>query len=188
MDHRPLRQRLLQLDGAGKDFLNLFSYTSTVSVAAAKSGFKTTSVDLSNTYLNWAKDNFSANKLDATKHSFIRENIDIFFQEALEKVAKRFDLIYMDPPTFSNSKKMAIELDVQRDHEKLIRQACRLLKPEGLLVFSTNRRGFKMSSSIESDFVVRDVTQASIPDDFRNKKIHHCFEIKKSANSLISLF
>lgn len=176
LDHRPLRLYLAGLDGSNKTFLNLFSYTSTVSVAAAKAGFKTTSVDMSNTYIEWSKANFQLNWLDQNQHTLIRE--DVFKYLATEDENK-YDIIYLDPPTFSNSKKMNQILDIQRDQNKLVVACMKRLKKGGVLIFSNNKKGFKLSDHINNSYAVKDKTNWSIPEDYRDKSIHVCYFIKE---------
>lgn len=176
LDHRPLRSRV-QKEAAGKRFLNLFAYTGSFTVYAAAGGAaSSTTVDLSNTYLNWAQKNLAVNALTGEQHEFIRADILTWLQEAA-RLGRAFDLIVMDPPSFSNSKKMQSILDVQRDHAALIRGAMRLLAPAGVLYFSNNRRGFKLDAALRDDFVIEDLSHFSVPEDFRNKKIHQCFQI-----------
>lgn len=173
LDHRPLRQRFAELP-AGTRFLNCFCYTATASVHAALNGALTTNVDLSNTYLKWAEDNFRLNHIDLSRHQFVQFDC----LDWLKITRDRFDLIFLDPPSFSNSKRMTETLDIQRDHESLIKAAMRLLNPDGLLYFSTNFRQFKLSPSISEDFNVRDISAETIDLDFkRNQKIHRCFII-----------
>lgn len=138
-------------------------------------------MDLSNTYLNWAQRNFHLNQINNAEHQLIRADVFLYLQQAIAK-QKCFDLIVMDPPSFSNSKKMLDVLDVQRNHIKLIDAAMQLLSADGTLFFSNNLRGFELDSTIEQLYQVVDVTKRSIPEDFRNQKIHQCWEIchKKS--------
>ncbi len=175
LDHRPVRRRI-QMLASGKDMLNLFCYTGAATVHAAVGGAKsTTSVDMSATYLDWAKQNLLLNQADLSQHLLIRE--DCFKWLKRQKTAV-YDLIFMDPPTFSNSKKMEGVLDVQRDHVALIEDAMRLLRPNGLLIFSNNYRRFKLDYEALSRYQIKDVTQQSLDPDFkRNSKIHCCFEI-----------
>lgn len=181
LDHRPTRQKVGAM-AAGKRFLNLFAYTGSFSVYAATGGaVSSETVDLSNTYLNWAQRNFNLNQINNTEHQLIRADVFQYLHEAVAN-QKRFDLIVMDPPSFSNSKKMLDVLDVQRDHVKLIDAAMKLLSIDGTLFFSNNLRGFELASNLEQLYQVLDVTKRSIPEDFRNHKIHQCWEIchKKS--------
>ncbi len=177
LDHRPTRKRLGEL-AAGKDFLNLFCYTATASVHAALGGAaSTTSVDMSNTYINWAKDNFSINRIKG-KHEFVQADC----LHWLEQCEQSFDLIFVDPPTFSNSKRMESTFEVQRDHLALLTNASRILRDKGTLVFSNNMRGFKLDrAKVEAlGFDIEDFSQKSIPEDFkRNSKIHQCWILTK---------
>ncbi|MBA2651211.1 MAG: bifunctional 23S rRNA (guanine(2069)-N(7))-methyltransferase RlmK/23S rRNA (guanine(2445)-N(2))-methyltransferase RlmL [Tatlockia sp.] len=173
LDHRPLRMRFAQL-APGTRFLNCFSYTASASVHAALAGALTTNVDLSKTYLCWAEDNFRLNQIDLSRHQFV-------FYDCLEwlKICQdRFDVIFLDPPSFSNSKRMKQNLDVQRDQELLINSAMRLLDPKGVLYFSTNFRQFKLSATINEKYKVRDISAETIDLDYkRSKRIHQCFMI-----------
>jgi 23S rRNA (guanine2445-N2)-methyltransferase / 23S rRNA (guanine2069-N7)-methyltransferase len=183
LDHRPTRARIREL-AAGKTFLNLFAYTATASVFAAAGGARaTTSVDLSRTYLDWAQRNLERNGFgDAKRHRLLQEDVLAW----LEKPAReRYDLIFLDPPTLSRSKRMAKELDVQRDHVELIRSTLLKLAPNGLLIFSTNFRKFRIDTAGLADFSVEDVSPATIPKDFaRNPRIHRCFEIRAPAGAV----
>lgn len=176
LDHRPVRHRIQGL-AKGKRFLNLFCYTATASVHAAKGGARsTTSVDMSATYLDWARRNFALNGFTGTEHEFIQADC---FQWLDRPRRERFDLIFMDPPTFSNSKRMKDVLDVQRDHVALIRGAMALLEHDGLLIFSNNYRRFVIDYDALAEFDIRDISAQTIDPDFkRNPKIHCCFEIR----------
>jgi 23S rRNA (guanine2445-N2)-methyltransferase / 23S rRNA (guanine2069-N7)-methyltransferase len=142
LDHRPTRARIRAL-AAGKSFLNLFAYTATATVFAAAGGARvTTSVDLSRTYLDWARRNLERNGFgDAIRHRLLQEDVLAWLEQPARE---RYDLIFLDPPTLSRSKRMAKELDVQRDHVALIRAALLKLAPDGLLIFSTNFRKFRL--------------------------------------------
>jgi 23S rRNA (guanine2445-N2)-methyltransferase / 23S rRNA (guanine2069-N7)-methyltransferase len=173
LDHRPLRLRFAELK-PGTRFLNCFCYTASASVHAALAGALTTNIDLSNTYLLWAEDNFRLNHLALAKHQFIQYDC----REWLKITRDRFDVIFLDPPSFSNSKRMNDTLDIQRDHVTLVNSAMRLLNPDGVLYFSTNFRQFKMDSQLEEKYTVVDISSQTIDQDFkRNNKIHHCFKI-----------
>lgn len=177
LDHRPTRQRVGEL-AQGKRFLNLFAYTGSFSVYAATGGaVYSETVDLSNTYLDWARRNFELNHIDTRQHHIIRADVFQYLQTANEQ-GKQFDLIVMDPPSFSNSKKMLDILDIQRDHVSLIEQAMNLLSADGILFFSNNLRSFELSPIVPQHYQVRDVSKYSVPEDFRNKKIHQCWEIR----------
>jgi 23S rRNA (guanine2445-N2)-methyltransferase / 23S rRNA (guanine2069-N7)-methyltransferase len=175
LDHRPLRLRIAR-EAGGKDFLNLFCYTGAVTVHAALGGaHSTTSVDLSNTYLNWLNKNLAVNKLEKGRHTVVREDC----QSWLERERNRYDLILLDPPSFSNSKSMSDSFDVQRDHGDLVRQAIAVLREEGQLYFSNNRRGFILDESLQEEFQCEDITAQTLPPDFqRNRKIHCCWLIR----------
>jgi 23S rRNA (guanine2445-N2)-methyltransferase / 23S rRNA (guanine2069-N7)-methyltransferase len=173
LDHRLLRLQFALLK-KGTRFLNCFCYTATASVHAALAGASTVNVDLSNTYLTWAKDNFKLNQLDVSRHQFIQEDC----LEWLTKTQERFDVIFLDPPSFSNSKRMQTTLDIQRDHDMLIECAKKLLNPGGVLYFSTNLRNFKLSSLWLARDDVKNITADTLDLDFkRNTKIHQCFKI-----------
>lgn len=177
LDHRNTRKRVGEM-ASGKRFLNLFSYTGSFTVYAATGGaVSSETVDLSNTYLDWAKRNFELNQIDTNRHQIVRADVFQYLQTAL-KQNKQFDLIVMDPPSFSNSKKMLDILDVQRDHVHLIDGAMSLLAADGLLFFSNNLRSFELDGKISTEYSVKDVSKQSVPEDFRNKKIHQCWEIR----------
>lgn len=175
LDHRPLRESLLARETKGR-VLNLFAYTGSLSVAAAFSGAKVITVDMSKTYIEWAKANFELNGIDSTKHIFIQADVLKF----IEDLSNPFDLILLDPPSFSNSKRMDQTFVVQRDHEELINKLMKYLSPSGRLIFSNNNRKFKLAQSLYENFSVKDITEKSIPLDFRDNRIHCCFEIKKA--------
>ncbi|MGQ7260479.1 bifunctional 23S rRNA (guanine(2069)-N(7))-methyltransferase RlmK/23S rRNA (guanine(2445)-N(2))-methyltransferase RlmL [Vreelandella sp. V005] len=179
LDHRPVRRMLGEM-AAGKRFLNLFCYTATATVQAALGGASdSVSVDMSNTYLEWAKDNFALNKLDTRLHRVVRD--DCF--RWLETANAEFDLIFMDPPTFSNSKKMRDTLDVQRDHPRLVELAMARLAPGGTLVFSNNQRRFKLDEALSEHFAVEDITGRSFDPDFqRRTNLHHVFLLRHKAS------
>ena len=177
LDHRNTRQRVGEM-AAGKRFLNLFAYTGSFSVYAATGGAAASeTVDLSNTYLDWARRNFELNGIDEARHQI--ERADVFqYLQAAAQAGKPFDLIVMDPPSFSNSKKMLDILDIQRDHQKLIDGAMALLASDGLLFFSNNLRSFALDEAVAQKYAVKEISKQSVPEDFRNKKIHQCWEIR----------
>lgn len=177
LDHRNTRKRV-RGEVAGKRFLNLFSYTGAFSVYAAAGGAReTVTVDMSNTYLDWAGRNFGLNGMDIRQHARIREDVFVYLREALER-REKFDLIVCDPPSFSNSKKMEGVLDVQRDHAWIVDSCLALLNPGGVLYFSNNLRSFKLDESLKP--LCKDISVQSVPEDFRNKKIHQCFRFEKA--------
>ena len=177
LDHRNTRQRVGEM-AAGKRFLNLFAYTGSFSVYAATGGAAASeTVDLSNTYLDWARRNFELNGIDEARHQIVRADVFQYLQAAAQ-AGKTFDLIVMDPPSFSNSKKMLDILDIQRDHQKLIDGAMALLASDGLLFFSNNLRSFALDEAVAQKYAVKEISKQSVPEDFRNKKIHQCWEIR----------
>ncbi|NQY26232.1 MAG: bifunctional 23S rRNA (guanine(2069)-N(7))-methyltransferase RlmK/23S rRNA (guanine(2445)-N(2))-methyltransferase RlmL [Piscirickettsiaceae bacterium] len=179
IDHRITRQMIAD-QSAGKDFLNLFAYTGSATVYAASGQAKsTTTVDMSNTYLQWAQDNMALNNFDGEQHQFIRANCLEWLQVAQQE-QQRYGLIFLDPPTFSNSTRMEGVFDMQRDHVSLIKMTANLLEKGGTLLFSTNRRDFKMDNDALSDLTIKDISRATLPQDFeRNPKIHYCWTISK---------
>lgn len=177
LDHRPLRKHLLN-ESRDKKVLNLFCYTGSLSVAAALGGATVTSIDMSNTYLDWAIENFHLNQLDPKAHVFYRADVLKELEERKEK-KERFDIIILDPPSFSNSKKMDEDLDIERDHPLLIRDCMQLLTPDGILYFSTNKRKFVLHTIIASTYQVKEISQWTIPQDFHHSEIHRAFGIKR---------
>ncbi len=173
LDHRPLR-KMVKETSSNKAVLNLFSYTCSISIMAALGGARVTSVDLSNTYLEWGMRNFKLNGIPAGEHRFVKADILDYIKEEKDK----FDIIILDPPSFSNSKSMDKTLDIQRDHETLISDCMDRLSTNGILYFSTNKRDFKLSAEIQAKYQIQDITQKSIPIDYRDAKIHKLFEIK----------
>lgn len=180
LDHRPVRRMIAAL-ARDKHFLNLFCYTGSASVFAALGGAcSTTSVDLSATYLDWARQNLELNGLDLARHQLVRADCLTW----LATQTRRWDLIFLDPPSFSNSKRMTETLDVQRDHVKLIRAAARLLADGGLLLFSTNRRGFRLDRAGLGGLDVDDLTARSIDPDFtRQPPPHRLYGIRLGGGS-----
>ncbi len=179
LDHRPIRL-MIQQQAQGKRFLNLFGYTGSASVHAAVGGAAlTTTVDMSNTYINWAKSNMALNATQG-QHEFIQADCLEWLATEAELANRHYDLIFLDPPTFSNSKRMDDAFDIQTDHVQLINNAIALLSPGGVLYFSTNFRRFKIDKQALSDLIVEDISAATIPEDFaRDPKIHYCWRIKE---------
>lgn len=175
LDHRPVR-RWIQQNASGKRFLNLFCYTAAATIHAVKGGAsETVSVDMSKTYLDWGKENLQLNGFSEQGHQFVQADC----MRWLDGATGKFDLIFLDPPTFSNSKRMEGVLDIQRDHVELINKVMKLLKKGGLLIFSNNLRRFTLDSEALSLFSVENVSKATIDKDFeRNTKIHQCWHIK----------
>lgn len=173
LDHRPLRQ-IVYKSSENKNVLNLFSYTGSISVMAALGGAtKVVSVDMSNTYMDWTKRNFELNNISLTKHQFIVDSA----LDYLEKASAKFDLIILDPPTFSNSKKMDNEFEVEQDQEFLVNNCMRLLNTDGVLYFSNNKRKFRLSPALIEKYKIEDITPKTIPEDYRDNKIHCCYKI-----------
>jgi 23S rRNA (guanine2445-N2)-methyltransferase / 23S rRNA (guanine2069-N7)-methyltransferase len=184
LDHRPVRQMIGKM-ARGKRFLNLFCYTGAATVHAALGGARSSlSIDMSNSYIDWAGRNFALNNMAISQHELLRADCLEWLAAASEDrrkagVTTGFDLIFLDPPTFSNSKKMDAVLDIQRDHPQLIEQAMSLLSPDGTLVFSNNFRKFSMDDQLVEKFQVQNVTADTLDPDFqRNQKIHHCWLIQ----------
>ena len=177
LDHRLTRKMIGEL-AKGKDFLNLFAYTGSATVHAALGGAEsTTTIDMSNTYLNWAEQNLILNDIEGKQHKLIQADC----LQWLEKCDRQFDLIFVDPPTFSNSKRMEESWDVQRDHVKLMSNLKRVLSNNGTIVFLNNKRGFKMNlvALEELGLSAVEISHKTLPLDFeRNKQIHNCWMIQ----------
>ncbi|MDM4769982.1 bifunctional 23S rRNA (guanine(2069)-N(7))-methyltransferase RlmK/23S rRNA (guanine(2445)-N(2))-methyltransferase RlmL [Solimonas sp. SE-A11] len=208
LDHRPIRKRI-QEESARKRFLNLFCYTGAATVHAAMGGAsESVSVDLSNTYLDWAAENLRLNGFDSQQtgtlrdrrdhihrparggspwkakpqapHELVRADCMQWLKIAGTKPGERYDLIFCDPPTFSNSKKMEGILDVQRDHVEMIQGCAALLAPGGVLYFSTNRRGFKLDEAQLEGLIIKDITAQTLDEDFkRPPPAHRCWQIRR---------
>jgi 23S rRNA (guanine2445-N2)-methyltransferase / 23S rRNA (guanine2069-N7)-methyltransferase len=177
LDHRLTRRKIGEL-AEGRRFLNLFGYTGTATVHAAAGGARgTTTVDMSHTYMDWAQRNLALNGFAGKQHELIQADVLAW----LEAEAQRhYGLIFLDPPTFSTSKRMQGTLDIQRDHVNLIRASARLLEPGGILVFSCNFRRFRLERAALAEFEVEDLTAATIPKDFaRDPRIHQCFRLTR---------
>ena len=176
LDHRPLRQRLAG-EARGKDFLNLFCYTASASVHAASGGARsTTGVDLSNTYLDWGRRNLALNGFGEPEHRLVRADC----REWLREAADDYDLIFVDPPSFSNSKRMQGHFDVQRDHVELLEACLARLRPGGTLYFSNNLRSFRLDAGFAERWGARDITPETIDFDFRRRpRIHQCWRVER---------
>jgi 23S rRNA (guanine2445-N2)-methyltransferase / 23S rRNA (guanine2069-N7)-methyltransferase len=176
LDHRITRE-MIQREAANKKFLNLFCYTGTASVHAALGGAQsTTSVDMSATYLDWCKRNFELNTIPFDNHHFIQADC----LDWLKQEKNKYDLIFLDPPTFSNSKRMEGHFDIQQHHQELILDCIALLTATGKIIFSTNFKNFRLDNIESPDVTIKNITQQTLPDDFsRNRKIHQCWQIKK---------
>jgi 23S rRNA (guanine2445-N2)-methyltransferase / 23S rRNA (guanine2069-N7)-methyltransferase len=179
LDHRITRAIVGEL-ASGRNVLNLFCYTATASVHAALGRARSTlSVDMSAPYLEWAARNFALNGLDPHRHLRLQADCLQWLEEqAGVGVPRRFGLIFLDPPTFSRSKRMQTTFDVQRDHVALLGTTAKLLEPDGILLFSTNRERFKLDAGALPGLCFEDITAQTIPKDFvRNPKIHRCWRI-----------
>lgn len=179
LDHRLTRKMVGEM-AKGKTFLNLFAYTGSATVHAALNGAKsTTTVDMSNTYLNWAEQNLELNNISLRNHRLHQADCLQWLADCRE----RFELIFVDPPTFSNSKRMENSWDVQRDHIALMKQLKRILTANGTIVFSNNKRGFKMDFDglAELGLTAENISHKTLPLDFeRNPHIHNCWIVKHS--------
>jgi 23S rRNA (guanine2445-N2)-methyltransferase / 23S rRNA (guanine2069-N7)-methyltransferase len=178
LDHRVTRERL-RAAASGKRFLNLFAYTGSATVYAASGQARTTTtVDMSATYLDWAERNLTVNGLATAQHEFVQADCIAWLRDAVA-ARRQYDLIFLDPPTFSNSKRMDDILDVQRDHTSLIDSCMALLARGGRLVFSNNAQKFKLDGMLTERYKVTDISRATLPKDFeRNPRIHQCFELE----------
>lgn len=185
LDHRSVRELVYQ-KSQNKRFLNLFCYTGSATVQAALGGVKSTrSVDLSNTYLEWAKKNMRHNGFKEGEHHFEQGDVLSWLGKTIEAMRKKplleqredkYDLIFLDPPSFSNSKSMDNIFDIQKDHLQLISEVMRLVDRGGELIFSTNLRSFKMDESLNERYTIKDISLKTLPEDFkRNPRIRQCF-------------
>ena len=181
LDHRPTRRLIAEL-ASGKRFLNLFAYTGTATVYAAGAGaIASTTVDMSRTYLDWAKRNLALNELASPAHGFVQANCLTWLEEQ-RTAARRWDLMFIDPPTHSRSKRMTEDFDVQRDHAQLLKLARELLTPRGTIVFSNNYTRFKLDVAALDAFEIEDISRNTVPEDFsRNLRIHSCFLLRARA-------
>ncbi len=176
LDHRETRKMVGGLS-TGKKVLNLFAYTCSFSVHAALGGASfTKSVDMSNTYIAWGKDNFALNNISLNNHVFIREDCLKFLDDEIRS-GEKYDIIVIDPPTISRSKKMEEMFDIQIDYISLITKGLKLLSPGGILFFSTNSRKFNFDAEQFKPCTIIDISAKTIPVDFHNQKIHRCWKI-----------
>ena len=177
LDHRLTRQ-MVQAEAKDTEFLNLFSYTSSFSVYAAAAGAKTvTSVDLSKTYLSWSEENFALNQLkNIVAFQFVHADVKQYLKTL---PSNKYDLVVMDPPTFSNSKRMKSVLDIQLDHVELINDVLRAMKTGGILYFSTNYSKFILETDKIHSTQIKDITKATTPFDFEGRLKRWCYKIIK---------
>ncbi len=178
LDHRITRE-MVRNESQGTDFLNLFAYTGSFSVYAAAGGAaSTTTVDLSKNYLDWAKRNFEINSLAAPQNLFVANDSIGFLEAAAEDKRRRFDLAVVDPPTYSNSKRTATDWDIQLRHVELLEKVHAVMRLGGVVYFSTNFRRFKFGEdNLKSLFEFREIGKQTIPEDFRNRRIHRCWRM-----------
>jgi 23S rRNA (guanine2445-N2)-methyltransferase / 23S rRNA (guanine2069-N7)-methyltransferase len=183
LDHR-LTRKLISRIAKNRSFLNLFAYSGTATVYAAAGGASSsTTVDMSNTYLAWAQDNLELNNFSGKQHEFIREDCIKWLSDAKNE-GRRYQLIFLDPPTFSNSKRMDRTLDIKRDHVELINQTMELLDDDGVLIFSCNAHGFKLDQKHLKEYSIRDITRMTTSQDFRRKPAHVCWCLARDADTL----
>lgn len=181
LDHRRTRARVRE-EAAGKNFLNLFGYTGAFTVYAAAGGARaTTTVDLSKTYLSWCEENLAVNGLGGRQHRGVRADVRAWLSHAASE-KERWDLIVLDPPSFSSSKAMKGSLDIARDHPRLIADALEVLAPNGALYFSSNLKGFALrAEAVPARLAARfeELTPGSLPPDFRRKDSHRAWRITR---------
>ncbi len=180
LDHRKVRQ-WIATEASGKRFLNLYCYTATASVHAALGGASASvSVDLSPKYIEWAQNNFALNDIDPDQHQLVKADCSEWVKTQVAE-GTSFDLIFLDPPTFSNSTAMDKDWDVQKNHESMIDECMAILSDAGTLIFSNNYRRFKLASKVTEKYTVENRTKWSIQRDFaRNPKVHQCWFIRKT--------
>ncbi|WP_102035392.1 class I SAM-dependent methyltransferase [Candidatus Protochlamydia sp. R18] len=181
LDHRETRKMVAQAS-INKKLLNLFAYTCSFSVHAAASGaIFTKSVDMSNTYTEWGKDNFRLNSLSLQNNEVIRADCLKFLDDEIKK-SLQYDVIVIDPPTISRSKKMDQLFDIQVDYVSMLSKALKLLQKDGVIFFSTNFRKFAFNQTLFPFCLIQDVSHKTIPIDFHDSKIHRCWKIIKKAD------
>ena len=179
IDHRVTRG-MVRDAAAGKRFLNLFAYTGSFTVYAAAGGAsETVTVDLSPVYLEWAERNLELNGLAGPQHRLVRADSREFIASLNGR--PQFDLAVIDPPTFSNSKRVDDDWDVQQDYQWLLNETLRCMTPGGVIYFSTNSRKFKFDEQALRGATVREISNKTVPEDFRNKRIHRCWRVVKNA-------
>ncbi len=179
LDHRDTRQ-LIRERASGKTLLNLFAYTGSFTAYAAAGGARrTVTVDMSKTYQDWSRRNLTHNGLDDTaRHHFVQTDV-LGFVARMAAQDTRFDLIVLDPPSFSNSKRMRHSFDVQRDHASLLRSVLDLLAPRGTLVFSNNRQGFRLDPALDAAAEIEEITARTVPPDFARHRPHRCWLLRR---------
>ncbi|MFK7765838.1 MAG: class I SAM-dependent methyltransferase [Mariniblastus sp.] len=179
LDHRVTRG-MVRDEAKDKDFLNLFAYTGSFSAYAAAGGARsTTTVDLSKNYLNWAQKNLEANGLEGEEHCMIASDTIEFLHTAGQEPKVEFDLIVVDPPTYSNSKRTDTDWDIQSRYIELLRLVENVTREDGVVYFSTNFRRFKFDEKEFRHFEIREISKQTVPEDFRNRRIHRCWRMVK---------
>jgi 23S rRNA G2069 N7-methylase RlmK/C1962 C5-methylase RlmI len=180
LDHRQTRA-MVQAEADGKQFLNLFGYTGAFTVCAAAGGARsTTTVDLSQTYLDWARRNLQLNGLSGQQHQLVRDDAVAFLRHRAGRREPPFELAVVDPPTFSNSKRLTDVWDVQQHHAELLNLVLQQMVVGGKVYFSTNLRRFKLHEEAIKDATIREITKWTIPPDFRNKRVHRCWTLVRT--------
>ncbi len=183
LDHRITRD-MVRKSSSGLRVLNLFGYTGSFSVYAAAGGAKSvTTVDMSKTYLDWARENLAANRFTGPKYKFIRDDAMAYLN--YHESGQHYDLAIVDPPTFSNSKKSETDFDIQRDHVELLNNLSKRMMPGSPVYFSTNFRKFKLSEPELKYAEIREISRQTVPQDFRNKKIHRCWLLKTRGGQVL---
>ncbi len=178
LDHRVTRA-MVREEAEGKSFLNLFAYTGSFTIYAADGGaVDSTTVDLSKNYLSWARENLKLNGLDGPQHHFVPSDSIEFLEQTVRDPKQRFDLVVVDPPTFSNSKRTEADWDVQEQHVEMLDLVSQVLNPDGIVYFSTNFRKFKPRLAELPQFESIEISKKTVPEDFRNRKIHRCWRMK----------
>lgn len=177
LDHRITRKMVME-QARDKKMLNLFCYTGSFSVYAAAGGAnEVVSVDLSNTYLSWASENLALNGFnDPGQYKIVRADVKQYLDDLPPAY---FDLVVMDPPTFSNSKMMKDFLDIQRDHVELLNKVLKATRPGGIVYFSTNSRKFELDADQIHASSIKDITRATTPFDFEGKLLRWCYKLEK---------
>lgn len=179
LDHRRMRAKV-RAESEGRHALNLFSYTGAFSVHAAAGGARsTTSVDLSNTYLDWTERNLRLNGFDGDEHTLVRDDARAFLADH-RPPDDGYGVIVLDPPTHSRSKRTDADLDIQRDHAALLKDCLRLCRTGGTIFFSTNYRKFKLDAPLPPKTRIEEITKQTIPFDYRDQRIHRAWRIEKT--------
>jgi len=179
LDHRDTRAQV-GAAAAGARFLNLFAYTGSFTVYAAAGGASSTlTLDMSQTYQEWTRRNLALNGFDdGARHRLLRTDVTAWLESAVRETA-RYDVIVLDPPSFSNSKRMRASFDVQRDQVPLVSHSAALLTPGGRLYFSNNRQGFRLDAALERDWRCEEITTRTLPEDFKRRQPHRCWLITR---------